>query len=137
MLLMVEKGIRGGIFQAIHQYAKTNNKYIKDYDKSKESSNFKNWDVNSLYDWAISLKLWLNNFEWIKDNSTFHEDFIKSFYKESDEGYFLEGMFNMLENYMAFINIYHFYMKEWKWKNRKAFSKKVYRVIKFNQKAYG
>ena len=57
MLLMVEKGIRGGIFQAIHQYAKTNNKYIKDYDKSKESSNFKNWDVNSLYDWAISLKL--------------------------------------------------------------------------------
>ena len=26
MLLMVEKGIRGGIFQAIHQYAKTNNK---------------------------------------------------------------------------------------------------------------
>ena len=137
MLLMVEKGIRGGTFQAIHQYAKTNNKYIKDYDKSKESSNFKNWDVNSLYDWAISLKLWLNNFEWIKDNSTFHEDFIKSFYKESDEGYFLEGMFNMLENYMAFIKIYHFYMKEWKWKNRKAFSKKVYRVIKFNQKAYG
>ena len=112
MLLMVEKGIRGGIFQAIHQYAKTNNKYIKDYDKSKESSNFKNWDVNSLYDWAISLKLSLNNFEWIKDNSTFHEDFIKSFYKESDEGYFLEGMFNMLENYMAFIKIYHFYMKE-------------------------
>ena len=134
---MVEKGIRGGIFQAIHQYAKTNNKYIKDYDKSKKSSNFKNWDVNSLYDWAISLKLSLNNFEWIKDNSTFHEDFIKSFYKESDEGYFLEGMFNMLENYMAFIKIYHFYMKEWKWKNRKAFSKKVYRVIKFNQKAYG
>ena len=33
MLLMVEKSIRGGICQAIHQYAKANNKYMKDYDK--------------------------------------------------------------------------------------------------------
>ena len=30
MLLMVEKGIRGGICQAIHGYAKPNNKYMKD-----------------------------------------------------------------------------------------------------------
>ena len=29
MLLMVEKGIRGGICHAIHRYAKANNKYIK------------------------------------------------------------------------------------------------------------
>ena len=36
MLLMVEKGIRGGRWHAIHQYAKAKNKYIKDYDKSKE-----------------------------------------------------------------------------------------------------
>ena len=32
MLLMVGKGIRGGICTAIHQYAKANNKCIKDYD---------------------------------------------------------------------------------------------------------
>ena len=38
MLLMVEKGIRVGICHAIHQYAKANNKYMKDYDKTKESS---------------------------------------------------------------------------------------------------
>ena len=38
MLLMVEKGIRGRICHAIHQYAKANNKYIKDFDKNKESS---------------------------------------------------------------------------------------------------
>ena len=38
MLLMVEKGIRGGICCAIHQYGKVNNKYIKDYDKNKELS---------------------------------------------------------------------------------------------------
>ena len=37
MLLMVEKGIRGGITcHAIHRYAKANNKYMKDYDKDKE-----------------------------------------------------------------------------------------------------
>ena len=38
MLLMVEKGIRGGICHAIHRYAKANNKYMKKYDKNKDSS---------------------------------------------------------------------------------------------------
>ena len=38
MLLMVEKGIKEGICHAIHRYAKANNKYMKNYDKNKESS---------------------------------------------------------------------------------------------------
>ena len=38
MLLMVETGIRGGMCHAIHRYAEANNKYIKNYDKNKESS---------------------------------------------------------------------------------------------------
>ena len=33
MLLMVEIGIRGGVCHSIYQYAKANNKYMKDYDK--------------------------------------------------------------------------------------------------------
>ena len=37
MVLMVKKGIRGGISHAIHQYAKTNNICVKDYDGIKES----------------------------------------------------------------------------------------------------
>ena len=49
MLLMVEKGIRGGICHAIHQYTKANNKYMKDHDKSKGSSHLKYWDVNNIY----------------------------------------------------------------------------------------
>ena len=36
MLLMVEKGIRGGICRSISRYAKANNKNMKDYDRSKE-----------------------------------------------------------------------------------------------------
>ena len=38
MLLMVKEGIRGGICYSIHRYTKANNKYMKNYDKNKESS---------------------------------------------------------------------------------------------------
>ena len=38
MLLMVKKGITGGICHAIQRYEKANNKYMKKYDKDKESS---------------------------------------------------------------------------------------------------
>ena len=38
MLLMVEKGIRGGICHSIYRYAKANNRHMKDFDKNKESS---------------------------------------------------------------------------------------------------
>ena len=38
MLLMVEKGIRGGMCHSFYLYAKPNNKYVKDYYKDKESS---------------------------------------------------------------------------------------------------
>ena len=48
MLLMAEKGIRVGICNAIYQYAKANNKYMKDYYKNKESSYLNHWEVNSL-----------------------------------------------------------------------------------------
>ena len=38
MLLMVEKGIRGGICHAIQRYAEANNRYMKDYDEKKKLS---------------------------------------------------------------------------------------------------
>ena len=88
MLLMVEKGVRGGICHAIHQYAKVNNKYMKDYDKNKESSYLKNWDVNNLYGWTMSKMLPVNSFESLEDTSQFN--FIKNYNEESDEEYFLE-----------------------------------------------
>ena len=61
---MIRKGIRGGICQAMQEqgmqvckyedmqvyvYAKTNNKYMKDYDPSTELSYLMNWHENNLY----------------------------------------------------------------------------------------
>ena len=66
MLLMVEKGIRGGICHAIHSHAKANNKYIKNYDKNKESSSIEYLDANNLYGEAMSQKLPVDGFKWIK-----------------------------------------------------------------------
>ena len=63
MLLMVEKVIRGGIFQAIYRYAKASNKYINNYDKSIESSYLMYLDASNFYGWAISPKLPINGFK--------------------------------------------------------------------------
>ena len=60
MLLMVEKGVRRGICHAVHYHVKANNKYMKDFDKNKESSYLKFWCVNNLYGWGISQKLPVN-----------------------------------------------------------------------------
>ena len=37
MLLMVKRGIRGGICHAIYRYVKANNEYMKNYDKIKDT----------------------------------------------------------------------------------------------------
>ena len=81
MLLMVEKGIKGGIWHAIHRYAKANNNHMKNYDENKESSYLKYCDVNNLYGWAMSQKLPLNGFKWVKETPHFNEDFIKGYYQ--------------------------------------------------------
>ena len=67
MLLMVEKGIRGGMCQVTHRYAKTNNKYMKNYDKNIESSYLTHLDANNFYGWAMSQKLPIDGFEWVKE----------------------------------------------------------------------
>ena len=71
---MVEKGIRGGICHGIHRYTKANRKYIKDYDKNKESLYLKYWGVNNLYGWAMSRKLPVNKLELVEDTSKILND---------------------------------------------------------------
>ena len=94
-LLMVEKGIRGGICHAIHRYVKVNNKCMKDYDKKKEVLG-----RNNLYRQTMSQKLPVDGIAWVINKSKFNEDFIKI------------QMFNILKNYMSFTMIYNFYQKE-------------------------
>ena len=90
MLLMIEKGIRGGICHAIHWYAKAHNNYMKDYNKDEEESFLEYLDANNLYGWAMSKPLPVDSFKWIEDLSKIDEDFIKNYDKDSDEGYILD-----------------------------------------------
>ena len=46
---MVEAVIRGGMCQSTYRYAKANNKYMKNYDKSIESSCLTYLDANNLH----------------------------------------------------------------------------------------
>ena len=162
MLLMVEKGTRGGICQAIHRYAKANNKYMKNYDKNNESSYIENLDANNLYGWAMSQKLPVNSFKWVEKLSRFNEIFIKNYNENSDIGYFLEvdidypkELFNLhkdlpflperkkvekVEKLICSIEDkekYVIHIRALKQAlNHGLKLKKVHRVIKFNQRAW-
>ena len=91
---MVEEGIRGGICHSIHRYAKTNNKYMKNYNNNEESSYIQYLHANNLYGWATSKKLPVNGFKWIDNKETaepvINEDFKKHYDGNSDKGYIFE-----------------------------------------------
>ena len=72
MLLMFENGIRGGICQATHRYAKANNKYMDNYENNIESSYLAFLDANNLYGWAMSQKFPVNSFKWLEKLSKFN-----------------------------------------------------------------
>ena len=117
MLSMVEKGLRGGICHIIHRYVKANNKYMKDYDKNKESSYLKYWDEYNSCGWAMSQKLPVGGFKWVENTSPqFSKDFIKPAMKIEMKDIFLNLMFNTLKIYTTFTMIYQVYQKEWKLK---------------------
>ena len=56
MLLMYEKGIRGGICDAVYRYAKANNKYMSNYDENEESVFLEFVDANNLYGYPMCEK---------------------------------------------------------------------------------
>ena len=65
----------GEICQATHSYAKENNKYMNNYDKNIESSYIEFLDANNLYEWAMSQKLPIDGFKWVKMSPSFIETF--------------------------------------------------------------
>ena len=98
MLMMFEEGTRGGMCQASYRYAKANNKYMKNYDKNKESTYLEYLNANNLYGYAMSQKLPARNFKWVDDLSIFTEEFIKNYDEDADIGYNLEVDVEYLRN---------------------------------------
>ena len=98
MLLMVEKGIRGGTCHAIYRCAKANNKNMEKHDKKIISANLMYLDANNLYGWAMSQKLPVNGFKQVEELSQFNKDFITNYDENSSKGYFLEVDVEYLKN---------------------------------------
>ena len=66
MLLMFERGIRGGITQSIHRSAKANNPYMgSEYKPHEPAGCLQYLDANNLYDWAVSQPLPTGGFKWV------------------------------------------------------------------------
>ena len=133
---------------------------MKSYNKGVISSYLMYLDANNLYGWAMSQKLPVNGFKWVKNLSKFNEIFIRSYNENSDKGYFLEvdidypkKLFNLhkdlpflperkkvnkVEKFICNIEDkekYVVHIKVLKQAlNHGLVLKKVHRVIQFNQK---
>ena len=67
MLLMVEKGIRGGVSMISNRYGKANNKYMGNRFVASELSKYIAYlDANNLYGWAMSKPFPTYGFKWMK-----------------------------------------------------------------------
>ena len=135
---------------------------MNDYDKNIESSHREFLDANNLYGWAMSQKLPINGFKWVKKLLKFNEDFIKKYDENSNTGYFIEvdveypkNLFSLYNN-LPFLperkNIrrveklicsiedkerYVIHIRALKQTlNHDLKLKKIHRVIQFNQKAW-
>ena len=87
MLLMFERGIRGGITQAVCKYASANNKYMGDRFSLNEDTTYLQYlDANNLYGWAMSQPLPTGGFKWVDVN----HNKISELATRTDKGYLLE-----------------------------------------------
>ena len=92
MLLMFERGIRGGITQSVHRWAAANNPYMgSEYDPSHPTKYLQYLDANNLYGWAMSQPLPTGGFHWVDlDESNGFKHVVDELAKCKDHGYVLE-----------------------------------------------
>ena len=87
MLLMFERGIRGGITQAVCKYTSANNKYMGDkFNPNKDTTYLQYPDENNLYGWAMSQAFPTGGFKWVDVNP----NEISELTTRTDKGYILE-----------------------------------------------
>ena len=84
---MFQRGIRGGITQAVRKYASANNKYMGDKFHPNEDTTYLYYlDVNNLYGWSMSQPLSTGGFKWVDLNV----NEISELATLTDKGYVLE-----------------------------------------------
>ena len=71
----------------------------------------KYWDVNNLYEQAMSLELPVDDFKWVK------QDFLENYNEDSDVEYFLEFDVQYPENLLNFHNDLSFLTERMKIEN--------------------
>ena len=87
MLLMFERGIRGGITQSIKIWAKVNNPYMgSEFDPDEKTNYLQYLDANNLYGWAMSQPLPTEGFQWVD----IKPDKISKLAKRKSKGYLLD-----------------------------------------------
>lgn len=91
MIMMIERGIRGGICQVSHRYAKANNKYLPNYDPHEDTSYLMYLDANNLYGYAMSQPLPMGEFQWITNLNEIDEHWIADIEDNGDYGYIFEA----------------------------------------------
>ena len=84
MLLMFERGIRRGITQSVHRWAKANNPYMGSKYTPREPTRYLQYlDANNLYGWAMSQPLPTGGFRWVD----IHPDEVSELANYSKKGY--------------------------------------------------
>ena len=91
MLLMFERGIRGGITQSVHRWAAANSPYMgSEYDKSKSTKYLQCLNANNLYGWAMSQPLPTGEFRWIELGDRNPKTIVEGLVEKRDRGYLVE-----------------------------------------------
>ena len=87
MLLIFERGIRGGITQSVIRRAKANNLYMgSEFDPDEKTNYLQYLDANNFYGWAMSQPLPTGGFRWVD----IKPDEISKLTNRESKGYLLE-----------------------------------------------